>query len=49
MQLEVHELEVRYGRVHAVRGVSATLDRGEPPIHSRVLLAGTIGDRTQGP
>ncbi|MBV8243711.1 MAG: ABC transporter ATP-binding protein, partial [Hyphomicrobiales bacterium] len=29
MQLEVHELEVRYGRVHAVRGVSATLDRGE--------------------
>src|SRR5439155_7054776 len=29
VQLEVHELEVRYGRVHAVRGVSATLAQGE--------------------
>ena len=29
MQLEVHELEVRYGRVHAVRGVSAILAQGE--------------------
>jgi branched-chain amino acid transport system ATP-binding protein len=27
--LEVHELEVRYGRVHAVRGVSMTLAEGE--------------------
>jgi branched-chain amino acid transport system ATP-binding protein len=29
MQLEVHELHVRYGRVHAVRGVSITLAAGE--------------------
>ena len=27
--LEVHELEVRYGRVHAVRGISVTLAEGE--------------------
>ena len=27
--LAVHELEVRYGRVHAVRGVSLTLAEGE--------------------
>ena len=29
MQLEVHDLDVRYGRVHAVRGVSVTLAAGE--------------------
>jgi len=29
VQLEVHELEVRYGRVHAVRGVSLTVAAGE--------------------
>ena len=27
----------------------SALDRGEPPIHPRVLLAGTVGDRAQGP
>ena len=29
MQLEVHDLDVRYGRVHAVRGVSLELAAGE--------------------
>ena len=29
MQLEVHDLDVRYGRVHAVRGVSVMLAAGE--------------------
>jgi branched-chain amino acid transport system ATP-binding protein len=29
MQLEVHDLDVRYGRVHAVRGVSVNLAEGE--------------------
>ena len=29
MLLEVHDLDVRYGRVHAVRGISMTLAEGE--------------------
>jgi len=29
MRLEVNELHVRYGRVHAVRGVSLTVEEGE--------------------
>jgi branched-chain amino acid transport system ATP-binding protein len=29
VQLEVHDLDVRYGRVHAVRGISVTLAEGE--------------------
>ena len=29
MQLEVHDLDVRYGRVHAVRGVSVNLAAGD--------------------
>ena len=29
LPLEVHDLDVRYGRVHAVRGVSVTLAKGE--------------------
>jgi branched-chain amino acid transport system ATP-binding protein len=29
VQLEVHDLDVRYGRVHAVRGISVTLAAGE--------------------
>ena len=29
MRLEVNDLHVRYGRVHAVRGVSLTVDAGE--------------------
>jgi branched-chain amino acid transport system ATP-binding protein len=29
MRLEVNDLHVRYGRVHAVRGVSLTVDEGE--------------------
>ena len=29
MRLEVNDLHVRYGRVHAVRGVSLTVEEGE--------------------
>jgi branched-chain amino acid transport system ATP-binding protein len=29
MRLEVRDLDVRYGRIHAVRGVSLTVERGE--------------------
>ena len=29
MRLEVRDLDVRYGRVHAVRGVSLTVEPGE--------------------
>ena len=29
MQLELHDLDVRYGRVHAVRGVSMRVGQGE--------------------
>jgi branched-chain amino acid transport system ATP-binding protein len=29
VQLELHDLNVRYGRVHAVRGVSMAVDEGE--------------------
>ena len=29
VQLELHDLDVRYGRVHAVRGVSMRLGNGE--------------------
>lgn len=29
MRLEVNDLEVRYGRVHAVRGISLTVEEGE--------------------
>ena len=29
MRLEVNDLHVRYGRIHAVRGVSLTVEEGE--------------------